>query len=194
MSRNRRAAGHAAGDRPLVRGAGPGHRAPHVRWHAHCRDPWRSAGGDVRADLLPARRSQEHLRDGRIPAGQHWYDPAVQRERTAHHGLLPARGTGPRVRTGGFGGRGRVAGAVATGQPRGDLASGRDRGVGAVYRGQRGLLPGARVLRTARTALAAGCQGRDGGPDPLSHPGPPGQGGSRGHSIPDPRNDRCDGS
>ena len=64
--------------------------------------PRRPAGGDVRPDVLLARRGQEHVRHGQLPAAQHRHRGGAVEERPADHGRLqdrrPGRGLLPRGR------------------------------------------------------------------------------------------------
>ena len=60
------------------------------------RRPRRPAGGDVRADLLLARRGQEHVRHGQLPAAQHGHRARPVEVRPAHHGRLQDRRPGRR--------------------------------------------------------------------------------------------------
>ena len=94
------------------------------------RRPRRPAGGHVRADLLLARRGQEHLRHGQLPAAQHGHGGGAVQERPADHGRLQDRRPGRRLLPRGLDRHHRRARAVAARQPQDDQGGARGRGAG----------------------------------------------------------------
>ena len=91
--RHGRPARDAAGDQGVQRGLRRG-QVGRARGRADRRRPRRPAGGDVRPDVLLARRGEEHVRHGQLPAAQHRHGGGAVEERPADHGRLQDRRPG----------------------------------------------------------------------------------------------------
>ena len=161
--------GDAARDQGVQRGLRRGPLGRRAAGRADRRRPRRPAGGDVRPDLLLARRGQEHLRHGQLPAAQHRHRGGAVQERPADDGRLqdrrPGRGLLPRGRDRDH----RRARAVAARQPQADQGRARGRGAGEVGRRQRRLLLRAGVLGPVRAVLEVQRPRSRRGPDALRH-------------------------
>ena len=151
--------------------------------------PRRPAGGAVRPDLLRARRGQEHLRHGLVPAAEH--RRADRPLRPAAHQRRREGGRGAdHLRARGLDRRDRRRRAVAARQARAHRDGGGGRGAGPDRAGQRRRVLRARLLRPVRPLLARRRPRRDRRADRVRRRRAHRPGGPRGDGLADPRGPR----
>ena len=120
---------------------------------AHRGHSRRPAGRAGRADLLPPRRSEEHVRHRLLHADEHWHEAGVIGRRARHYGRVSARQPTCALRARRLDRDCRRARAMAARQPRDHREEQRRRGARGERRGQWRRLHRARVLRPLRAVL-----------------------------------------